>query len=163
MVCVINRISEERSLKKILLVASSGGHLYQLHSLKNFWGSREHCWVSFPSQDSRVMLEKEKVYWAHYPTNRSIKNLFKNLVLAVKIIRKERPSLIISTGAGVAVPFIVCGFIMRVKTVYLESITRNEKLSLSALLIYPFVSMLLVQWPQLAARYKKARYEGRII
>ena len=148
---------------KLALVASSGGHLFQLSALKEFWNDKEHFWVSFPTHDAKSLLKNEIVFWAHYPTNRNIKNLIKNSFLAYKILKKELPSVVISTGAGVAVPFIIIGRLLKIKTIYLESITRNQNLSLSAYLVYPFVDKLLVQWPDLAAKYKKADYQGRIV
>lgn len=150
-------------MAKLALVASSGGHLFQLSSLKDFWGEKDHFWVSFKTEDAKYLLKDEKVYWAHFPTNRNFKNLIKNLFLAFKIIRKEKPDAIISTGAGIAVPFILIGKLFHIKTLYLESITRNEELSLSGRLVYPFVDKLLVQWPQLVEKYKKPEFHGRII
>jgi len=150
-------------MAKIALVASSGGHLYQMYSLKDFWYNENHFWISFPTEDAKYMLADEKFYHAYYPTNRNIKNLFKNFFLALKILRIERPDAIISTGAGIAVPFIIAGRLKGIKTLYLESITRNEDLSMSAKLIYPFVNRLFVQWPELADKYKKAEFKGRII
>jgi beta-1,4-N-acetylglucosaminyltransferase len=148
---------------KLALIASSGGHLYQLYSLREFWGDREHFWISFPTEDAKYLLSSEKVFWAYYPTNRNIRNLVKNLLLALKILRRERPNALMSTGAGVAVPFIIMGRFLGIKTLYLESITRYEELSLSARLVYPFVDTLLVQWPDLTKKYKKAEFRGRII
>jgi len=148
---------------KIALIASSGGHLFQLYSLKEFWSDKNHFWVSFPTEDAKYMLADENVYWAHYPTNRNLKNLMKNFYLSFKILRKEKPDAVISTGAGVAVPFIIVGRLMCMKTLYLESITRNKDLSMSAKLIYFFVNKLFVQWPDLAMKYKKAEFRGRII
>jgi len=148
---------------KIALIASSGGHLFQLYSLKEFWSDKEHFWVSFPTEDANNMLSDEKFYRAYYPTNRNLINLVKNFFLAFKILRKEKPDAIISTGAGVAVPFIIAGHIIGVKTLYLESITRNKDLSMSAKLIYPFVDRLLVQWPELAEKYSKTEFKGRIV
>jgi len=150
-------------MAKLALVASSGGHLFQLYSLKDFWHDKDHFWISFNTEDAKYMLADEKFYQANYPTNRNIKNLIKNFFLAFKILRVEKPEAIISTGAGIAVPFIIAGRIMGIKTLYLESITRNENLSLSAKLIYPFVDQLLVQWPDLAEKYKKAEFQGRIV
>jgi len=147
----------------IALVASSGGHLFQLSSLKDFWGEKEHFWVSFKTEDAKYLLKDEKVYWSYFPTNRNVKNLMKNLFLAFKIIKKEKPDAIISTGAGIAVPFILIGKMFKIKTLYLESITRSEELSLSGRLVYPFVDNILVQWPQLVTKYKKAEFQGRII
>jgi UDP-N-acetylglucosamine:LPS N-acetylglucosamine transferase len=150
-------------MRKICLVCSSGGHLFQLYSLKDFWSGKDRFWVSFPTSDAKYLLSNEKKYWAHYPTNRNVKNLVKNLFLAVKILKKERPDLIISTGAGVAVPFIFLGRIFRMKTIFLESITRNEELSLSARLVYPYVNKLLVQWPELEHKYKKVEFHGQVL
>jgi UDP-N-acetylglucosamine:LPS N-acetylglucosamine transferase len=150
-------------MPKLALVASSGGHLFQLSSLKEFWAEKDYFWISFETEDAKYLLKEEDVYWAYFPTNRNIKNLIKNFFLAIKIIRKERPDAIISTGAGIAVPFIFTAKLFGLKTLYLESITRSEELSLSARLIYYFVDKLLVQWPQLAEKYKKAEYQGRII
>lgn len=149
-------------MAKLALIASSGGHLFQLSSLNDFWEEKDRFWVSFQTEDAKYLLKDENVYWAYFPTNRSFKNLIKNLYLAFKILRKEKPDAIISTGAGIAVPFILIGKLFKINTLYLESITRNEELSLSARLIYPFVDKLLVQWPQLAEKHKKAEFQGRI-
>ena len=148
---------------KICLVCSSGGHFFELFSLKKFWENRNHFWISFPTQDTQYLFKDEQVYWANYPTNRNIKNFFKNLALAWRILKVERPDVIISTGAGVAVPFILVGKLLKIKTVYLESITRIKQISLSGCLIYPFVDKFLVQWPELTAQYKKAEYHGQVI
>ncbi|MDY6934874.1 MAG: PssD/Cps14F family polysaccharide biosynthesis glycosyltransferase [Spirochaetota bacterium] len=150
-------------MTKLALIASSGGHLFQLYSLKEFWSDKEHFWVSFPTQDAEYLLKDERVYWAYYPTNRNVINLIRNIFLALKLLRKERPNAIISTGAGVAVPFIFIGKILGIKTIYIESITRNQEFSMSAYLVYPYVDNLLVQWQELADKYKKAQYHGRVI
>ena len=149
--------------KKIALVCSSGGHLFQLYSLKEFWQDKDRFWISFSTQDAQFLLKDEKVFWAYYPTNRNIKNLIKNLFFAWNILKKEKPEFIFSTGAGIAVPFILIGKLFGIKTVYIESITRTKQLSLSAYLIYPFVGKLLVQWPELAVQYSKAEYQGQVI
>ena len=57
------------------------------------------------------------MYGCHYPTNRNLKNLIRNTFLAIKVLRKERPDVIISSGAAVAVPFFYIGKLMG----------RNEK------------------------------------
>lgn len=148
---------------KLCLVCSSGGHFLQLYSLKELWGDYDRFWVSFPNSDTRSLIESEKKYWAHHPTNRNIKNLVKNLFLAYKILRKERPDAIISTGAGIAVPFMYVGKLFGINTLFIESLTRVESLSLSGKLVYPVVRHFLVQWPQLAEKYKKAVYKGQVI
>jgi UDP-N-acetylglucosamine:LPS N-acetylglucosamine transferase len=147
----------------ICLVCSAGGHLYQLYSLNPFWEHEDRFWVSFPQEDAKYLLKDERKYWASYPTNRSVKNLIKNTFLAWRVLRLERPVLVVSTGAGVSVPFIIMAKLFGIRTIYLESITRNEELSLSARIVYPVVDKLLVQWEDLTLRYKKATFKGRVI
>ena len=148
---------------KISLVCSSGGHFFQLYSLKEFWSQYERSWVTFPGKDTQFLLHTEKVYWAYYPTNRNIKNFILNFFLALKHLRQEKPQVVISTGAGVSVPFIYMAKLSGIKTVYVESLTRINQLSLSAFLVYPVVDHLIVQWPELARKYKKAKFMGQVI
>ncbi len=150
-------------MAKLALVCSSGGHLFQLLSQCHFWKSKDRFWVSFPTIDAKYLLKDETVFWAHYPTNRSIKNLLRNLILSIKLLKKERPDVIISTGAGVAVPFILVGKLSGIKTIYIESITRSKDLSLTGYLVYTFVDKFLVQWPELAENHKRAEYQGQVI
>lgn len=148
---------------KICLVCSCGGHFLQLFNLKDFWSTKERFWVTFNAPDTRSLLSEEAVYHAYHPTNRNIRNMIRNMFLAFKILIREKPDLVISTGAGVAVPFIYVAKILKIKSIYIESITRVNKLSLSGSLIYPIVDNLIVQWPELEKRYKKAKFAGQVI
>ena len=148
---------------KICLICSTGGHLLSLYHLREFWERYPRFWVTFEGKDAEDILQGEKVYRAYSPTNRNIWNFFRNLFLAVKILTKERPEIIFSTGAGICVPFFYIARLFRMKTVYIELFTRVNSLSLSAKLIYPFANHLLVQWPDLAKKYRKTKYEGQII
>jgi len=141
---------------KILLISSTGGHFKALCQLSCFWEKHEHSWVTFRNVTTEMILEGESVYWAFGPTNRNIPNLFRNLFLAIKVILKERPELVVSTGAGVAVPFIVLAKLLGTQTAFIESFTRVKELSLSAKLARPFIDKLYVQWPQLKTKYPHA-------
>lgn len=146
---------------KLGLVCSSGGHFLQLYGFRAFWQDFDRFWVTFPQKDTRQFLYAENTYNACYPTNRSIVNLIRNLILAFRILKKERPDVIISTGAGVAVPFIYVGKLLGVRTVYVESATRIHSLSLAGRLVYPVVDHFIVQWPELAKKHKRAKFKGR--
>jgi UDP-N-acetylglucosamine:LPS N-acetylglucosamine transferase len=148
---------------KICLVCSGGGHLFSMWYLKEFWNSYDHFWVTFRSQDTISVLKEEKMYFSYFPTNRNIKNLIRNIFLAVKILKKEKPDVILCTGAGVCVPFIFIGKLLKIRTIFIELLTRCEDLSLSAKLIYPVVDHLIVQWPSLTIKYKKAKFVGQYI
>ena len=62
-----------------------------------------------------------------------------------------RPAVIVTTGAGVAVPFAWVGRLYGARVVYVESLTRIERPSLTYRLIRPIVTRAYVQWPELSA------------
>ena len=76
---------------------------------------------------------------------------------------KERPDLIITTGAGIAVPFIYRAKLAGIPSIFIESLTFSEALSLSGRLVYRVADDFLVQWPALSAKYKRARYHGQVL
>lgn len=103
---------------KVCLAGSSGGHLTHLYLLKPFWEDKERFWVTFKKEDATSLLAKEKTYWCYFPTNRNVKNLIRNTFVAVRVLFKERPDLIISSGAAVAVPFTYIGKLMGKKVIF---------------------------------------------
>lgn len=147
---------------KVCLVGSSGGHLAHLYMLKKFWHDKERFWVTFDKEDARSLLKDEKMYSCYYPTNRNIKNLIRNTVLAVKVLRKEHPDLIISSGAAVSVPFFYLGKLFGAKFIYIEVFDRIDKPTLSGRLVYPITDKFIVQWEEQKKVYKKAINLGSI-
>ncbi len=133
----------------------------QLNALASAWSGRERLWVTFDRTDAHTLLAGERVVLAHHPTNRSVTNLVRNLVLAVRVIGRARPGVMVTTGAGVAVPFAWIARIRGAKVVYVESLTRTDGLSLSGRLIKPVADRFYVQWPELAERVG-ARHAGQV-
>ena len=142
---------------KVLLISSTGGHFQAMLRLHPFWRKHDCCWVTFQTASTELILNGENVYWAYSPTNRNIPNLIRNFWLAFQGISRERPQLILSTGAGVAVPFIIIAKLAGVRTAFIESFTRVQELSLSAKLVLPFLDVVYVPWEQIAAKYSKAK------
>jgi UDP-N-acetylglucosamine:LPS N-acetylglucosamine transferase len=134
--------------RRVLLVGSSGGHLAQLYSLKPWWQERERRWVTFPTPDAQDLLAGEQVSWAHYPTTRNLPNLVRNLVLAIRLLPRLRPDLVVSTGAGAAVPFFVVARLMRLRTAYIEVFDRIDGPTLTTRLCRPFTTLLCTQWDE---------------
>jgi UDP-N-acetylglucosamine:LPS N-acetylglucosamine transferase len=145
---------------KIMLVTSSGGHLAQLVTLRSWWEGYERLWVTFDTPDAVSLLKDERVVWANHPTNRNIPNLIRNFFLAIAELRRERPDLIVSTGAGVALPFFLLGKFFGAKLVYIEVFDRVTTPTLTGRLVEPFVDKFLVQWPEQQEIYRKAEYWG---
>ncbi|NLM05237.1 MAG: hypothetical protein GX214_09485 [Clostridiales bacterium] len=145
---------------KICFPTSSGGHLTHLLQIKDVWENKERFWVTFKKIDAESALRKEKVYWCYYPTNRNVKNLLKNTFLAIKIIFKERPDLIISTGAAPAIPFFYIGKIFGAKLIYIEVYDRIDLPTLSGKIIYPICDEFIIQWEEQRKYYKDSKLLG---
>jgi hypothetical protein len=148
----------------VMLVCTAGGHLLQLWTLRDVWSGYRHAWVvaSHEGTDVASLLADEDVHFAHSPADRSLKNLIRNLGLAWKLLRRARPDVILTTGAAVAVPFAWVARVRRIKVVYVESLARAERPSLSCRLIAPVATRLYVQWPELQPKLRRARYAGTV-
>ncbi len=147
----------------VLLVCSAGGHLLQLYLLRQAWRERSHAWVCLDREDTRSLLAHEPVYYGYGPTTRNVLNLLRNLRLAWSLLTRLRPKAIVTTGAGIAVPFAWIGRLRGVEVVYVESLTRITTPSLSCRLVRPVASRVYVQWPELAAAVRGARYAGTVL
>ena len=147
---------------KVCLVCSSGGHLTHLQMLKPFWGTKDRFWVTFNKEDAQSLLKDEKIYPCYYPTNRSLKALIKNSVIAWNVLLKERPDLIISSGAAVAVPFFYLGKCFGAKTIYVEVFDRINKPTITGKLVYPISDKFIVEWEEMKKVYPKAINLGSI-
>ena len=147
--------------ERILLVASPGGHLLQMLALEPAWSGLRRTWVTLRRPDAIDLLADEDVVFAHGPTVRNIPNLLRNLWLAWGTIRRDRPNVILSTGAALAVPFFVVGRLFGVRLVYVESLTRVNELALSGRLVYPLTNTFFVQW-QMGNPPRRAVYAGSI-
>jgi UDP-N-acetylglucosamine:LPS N-acetylglucosamine transferase len=146
----------------VLLVCSCGGHLLQLHTLAAAFSEHTRVWVTFDKSDSRSLLAGERVVYAHGPTNRSLTNLLRNVLLAIKTVARLRPAVVVSTGAGVAVPFAWVGRLFGARVIYVESITRVRDVSLTCRLVRPVAARVFVQWEELLPLVPSARYAGTL-
>lgn len=146
---------------KLALVCTSGGHFSTMKSLHAFWEKHERIWVTHRDADT-ISLEKadETVYWLPYQAPRNIPNLIQNLPATLRILQKESPDLVISTGASIAVNFGFIAKMLGLKFVYIESVSRSLDLSLSGKLVYPICDEIYVQWASLCQRYSRAKYKG---
>jgi len=125
--------------------------------LKPIWGkAADRCWVTFDKEDANTLLDGERVYHCYYPTNRNIPNLIRNTWLARKVLRSERPDLIISSGAAIAVPFFVLGKRMGAKCIYIEVFDRVDHSTLTGKLIQKYADIFVVQWDEMLSVYPGA-------
>jgi nitroreductase len=153
----------DRPRHRLLLVCSDGGHLAQLHHLEPWWGRHDRTWVTFRKPHATSLLEGERVVWAHHPTTRNAKNALRNLVLAWRVLRRDRPDVVVSDGAGVAVPFFVMARLLGIPTVFVEVYDRIDSRTLTGRLCRPQSSLFVVQWPEQQRLYKGSVVLGELL
>ncbi len=147
--------------KKVLAVASSGGHWTQLLRVLPAVESYEIVFVtvleSYRSQvpGSRFHIVNDANRWSK----------FRLITLAVRlawIVGKERPDLVISTGAAPGYFGLLFGRLFGAKTIWIDSITNIERLSMSGSLVGRYADLWLTQWPHLA-RAEGPQYGGSVL
>lgn len=148
---------------KVALVCSSGGHLAQLYRLRPWWSRHQRLWVTFDTPDAVALLADEPVVWAHHPTTRNLPNAVRNLALAFRVLRRERPDVVVSDGAGVAFPFFLAARLVRARTVYIEVYDRIDSRTLTGRLCEPIADLFCVQWEEQRRLYPRARLIGTLL
>ena len=150
-------------IMKLLLTCTSGGHFATMRSLRSFWSGHDRVWVTDCKGDTQCLEdESEHVHWLPYQAPRDGLTFLKNLPATLQILRQERPDMVVSTGASVAVNFAIAARLLNIRFLYVESISRAQDLSLSGKLVYPLSNEFYVQWPELCERYPRAIYRGMV-
>jgi UDP-N-acetylglucosamine transferase subunit ALG13 len=146
---------------KICLACSPGGHLSEMMELKNVYGRYNHFFVTYRSADTIELAKKEKVHFLDCPRRHPILTILNILQSFMRFI-KEKPDIVLTTGAGVALPMCYIAKLYRKKIIFIESFCRVGKPSLFGRLIYPIANLTIVQWEPLLKHYKGAKYGGSI-
>lgn len=158
-----NAVEVEDAAERVLLVCSSGGHLAQLLALDPWLCAKRARWVTFPTADARSLLAGRDVVEAYHPTTRHVPNLLRNALLAVRMLRRDRPDVIVSSGAGVALPFFVLGRLLGIPTVFIEVYDRLDSATLTGRLCRPFATRMLVQWEEQQQLYPGSTVVGTLL
>ncbi|UTW55871.1 UDP-N-acetylglucosamine transferase subunit ALG14 [Kordiimonas sp. SCSIO 12610] len=151
--------------KKLLAIASSGGHWVQLMRLRPAW---DNCDVAYMTtelayRDETLAYAKEKglsaprFYKTIVATRWQKFSLVRQLFDILLVLIKERPNVIISTGAAPGFFAIRVGKLLGAKTLWVDSIANAEELSLSGQKICNHADVCLTQWPELAGQDGKEK------
>lgn len=146
------------------IITSQGGHLLQIVQLHKFIRKYRHFWITFKGKDTQYYLKKEKKYYAFFPESRNFINLIKNLFLAASIFVKERPNILISTGAGITLPFFLVGkYIFRTKLIFIEPHDFIAYPTITGKILYYFCDLFLVQHEIQLKWFNKAKFWGSLL
>ncbi len=157
-------MSRKHAIRKICFTASSGGHMEEISQLYEI---REQY-------DSFLFTEKEKFLESNFcdkiiyvpQMNRHEKTFFIKMIrlffISARVLHREKPDCIISTGALVTYPICLLGKLTGRKIIYIESFARVESCSLTGKLMKPIADLYIVQWEELKEQVPNAIYGGGI-
>ena len=146
---------------KIALVCSQGGHLTEILFLMDAFKGHDTFFITYTNVRTN-QLEYKKYLIEEIGTD--IWKMIKAFFEIFRILKKEKPKLIVSTGPEIAIPAIILARFMKIKTIYIESWCRVKTKSGTGKILYYLSNYFLVQWPDLLKKYgKRARFEGAVI
>ena len=136
--------------------------MVQVRQLAPVYEQHDHFYFTFKGGVADEMKKTSRV--------RTIPNIVRHnplswivgAVLSAHAVIVERPDVVISTGAGIVVFFCVFARLFGAKLIFIESMARVERPTLTARLLYPFSNLFIVQWPSLQKFFPKAKYVGRL-
>ncbi len=149
--------------KKIALVASSGGHLSQLLKLQEAWQGHDTFFIVTSDVVKKKLGADKRVYVSGECNRQHIGRVVKVFLRCLQAIRRERPDVVLSTGAAVGCLSCLVGKCFGARVVWVDSITNVSRMSLSGRMVRHIADLCLVQWPSLVEKYKRVEYAGNII
>jgi len=148
---------------RVCLAASAGGHASQLLKLADSW----HGLDCFSVTTSEAVKQQFSKFGPVYVVDESNRNRPVRFVKALagcrRIVAREKPSIVISTGAAVGCITAFWAKLAGARVVWVDSIANVERLSLSGRIIRPFADLVLTQWPEVAQKYRSVEYVGNIV
>ena len=130
--------------KRVLAVASQGGHIIQLMRLKPVFDRYDTTYVS-----NQYREDMDGRFYQIVDGNRNEKLKLLRLILQlIVIIVKTRPDIVISSGAAPGFFAIALGKLLGAKTIWMDSIANAAELSLSGKQAGRFSDLWLTQWPE---------------
>jgi UDP-N-acetylglucosamine:LPS N-acetylglucosamine transferase len=138
-----------RTRKRVLAISSGGGHWIELMRLRPAWDGHDVVYVTVSESyrshvpDARLLVIDDVTRWDRA-------GLVKCAAQVTAILARERPDVVISTGALPGFFGVMLGKLAGCRTIWVDSIANVEELSMSGSKIGPFADLWLTQWPELA-------------
>lgn len=153
--------SESPRRKTVLAIASAGGHWVQLSRLRPafansrliFATTRESYRAEVSDAEFRVIPDCNR--WQKF-------KLLKSALSITWLIIKEKPAVIVTTGAAPGYFAIRIGKLLGKRTVWVDSIANAEELSLSGQKAGKHVDKWITQWKHLE-KPSGPKYFGNVI
>lgn len=158
-------------MKKVLFIASTGGHLSELLQLSPIFQKYDYSLITEKTKSNIVLSKKHpnRVYYLipgsyttflakiMYPF-KFIANCFKSLYFFLKI----KPDVVVTTGAHNTVPMCYIAHLFKKKVIFIETFANSEGPTRSGRMVYPIADKFIVQWESMLEFYPDAVYSGWI-
>ncbi len=146
---------------RVCIVSSCGGHLTEVRCLRPAFEAYEHFYVLNDKAILPADMQGKTIFISHSERDwRLILNLWE----ALRILRREKPDVLLSTGAGPIVPFAIVGrLFFGTKVVFVETVTRINQPSLTGRIMYRLADDFFIQWESLRQFFPMARYGGTLL
>lgn len=150
--------------KKILMAASSGGHLEEVLALKELNEQYDTVLIT-EKTDYQVHFWQDHVYLMPQVNRKELKSLIQFVgmfFLTFRILLTEKPDVVLSTGAMAAFPALLLGKLLRKKIIFIECMFNVDEPTLTGKLAYAISDLFIVQWEDMLKVYPKAVLGGRV-
>jgi len=148
---------------KICLVASGGGHLTELLRISESWKQFETFFITTVPVVRDNLQTSGNIYIVGECNRQHPIRVLKVFIRCLRITFKERPNVVISTGAAAGCMICFLAKLRGAEIIWIDSITNVERISLSGRMVRHIADLFLVQWPELTEKYNKVEYLGEVI
>lgn len=151
-------------MKKICLIASSGGHLEEINQLNDVI-NKYNCYYVVTNTDAAKQNKKYKYFIKDFNRKNKFVYFLRLIYMFIEqliIFLREKPDIILTTGAGLVIPTCLYAKLFRKKIIFIESFARMDDLSKTGKFLYKISDLFIVQWESLTKKYDKAIFGGGI-
>lgn len=160
---------------RVLAISSGGGHWVELRRMRSAWDACDVAYVTTLEgykddifKDAYERRQQKPRYYTVIDAHRWQKRrLIWQFLSIIWIILKERPNVIVSTGAAPGFLALKIGKIFGARTIWIDSIANAGTLSLSGKLVGSSADLWLTQWEHLAGSMDRERglpeFKGSVI
>ena len=151
-------IMKKRTIPKLCLVSSSGGHWEQIQKLQPLIDKYSGFMVTEKTQFEANA--KYSMIQTDLKDKLMIPKMLVNSVKALSIWIKEKPDFVITTGTMVAYPFYLIATLLHKRFIFIETFGRANMATVAGKIMEKHSDLFIVQWESQKKFYKKAVYGG---
>lgn len=155
-------------MKKVLFIASTGGHLNELMQLKDMFNNYDYHLVTEKTKSNKYLKKEygKKINYLIYGTKHHMLTypfkLLINCFISLFIYLRFRPDYIITTGTHTAGPMCCIAKIFGSRVIYIETFANMVTKTSTGKLIYPIADKFVVQWKSMQKIYPDSDFGGWI-